>query len=201
MKNAIMVLISGVAGVIILAILMTIGGRMNRSVEIQSSLSSAMEKPVAQMMDETEAHYDACEAVAACMERIAVAVETDSDIRMEVYGIDDEKGVMAIRVSEIFKHPNGVESETEWERTVIYDKTETERRNCYEVRFYRSKADMLGEGRCYKSYMVQEGEQIAPPASPVSQGVAFAEWKDINDYIADFSQPIEEDRSYYAEWE
>ena len=135
------------------------------------------------------------------MERIAVAVDSDSDIKMEVYGIDEEKGVMAIRVSEIFKHPNGAESETEWERTVIYNRAETEQQNCYEVRFYNSKADLLGEGRCYKSYMVQEGEQISPPANPILQGVAFVEWKDANDYIADFSQPIEEDRSYYATWE
>lgn len=196
-----MILISGVSGVIILAIVLTIGGRMSRSVEIQTILSSVVEKPTAQMMVEGEKHYDKCEAVAACMERIAVAVDSDSDIRMEVYGIDEEKGVMAIRVSEIFKHPNGVKSETEWERTVIYDKTEAEQQNCYEVRFYNSKADMLGEGCCYKSYTVQEGEQISPPANPVLQGAAFTEWKDVNDYIADFSQPIEEDRSYYAVWE
>lgn len=201
MKNAVMILISGVCGVIILAIVMTIGGRINRSVEIQSNLSSAMEQPVTQMMEEGEVGYDAQEAVAACMERIAVTVDTDSDIAMELYGIDAEKGVMAIKIREIFKHPNGVESETEWNRTVIYDKTESEQQNCYEVKFYISKSDMLGERRCYKSYMVQDGEVISSPANPISQGVAFTQWKDVNDYIADFSQPIEEDRSYYAEWE
>ena len=34
-----------------------------------------------------------------------------------------------------------------------------------------------------------------------ANGVVFAGWHDWNDYAADFSLPIEENRDYYAAWE
>ena len=51
------------------------------------------------------------------------------------------------------------------------------------------------------SYTVEEGQCLQPPAEPGGNGVVFAGWHDWNDYAADFSQPIEENRDYYAAWE
>ena len=71
----------------------------------------------------------------------------------------------------------------------------------YRVRFYQNREGMLGEGSCYKVYTVEEGQCLQPPAEPGGNGVVFAGWHDWNDYAADFSQPIEENRDYYAAWE
>ena len=67
--------------------------------------------------------------------------------------------------------------------------------------FYRNKTDMLGEGICYKSIVVREGDRIHPPAEPAGAGAYFAGWRDINDYMADFSCPVEQKLTYYADWE
>ena len=71
----------------------------------------------------------------------------------------------------------------------------------YRVRFYQNREGMLGEGSCYKVYTVEEGQCLQPPAEPGGNGVVFAGWHDWNDYAADFSLPIEENRDYYAAWE
>ena len=48
---------------------------------------------------------------------------------------------------------------------------------------------------------MEEGQCLQPPADPGGNGVVFAGWHDWNDYAADFSQPIAENRDYYAAWE
>lgn len=86
-------------------------------------------------------------------------------------------------------------------RTIIREQRENLPKDQYRVRFYRNREGMLGEGSCYKAYTVEEGQCLQPPAEPGGDGVVFAGWHDWNDYAADFSQPIEENRDYYAAWE
>lgn len=202
MKNVVMMLVSGMLGILSLAIVMAICGKMNRSVEVQSNLSSAVEMSVEQMASmEGTGFFDANEAVVECIESMAAAMDTDSEMTVKVYQADAGKGVLAVRVVEQFLHPNGKAGTTEWQRIAIYNRREEDETVSYRVRFYKSREEMLGEGNCYKAYVVQEGEHILSPAEPVVQGAVFAGWKDVNDYMADFSEPVEEDRCYYAEWE
>ena len=140
-------------------------------------------------------------AVAECVEIMAAGAETDSVMEISVYGVDVRKGILAMRAEEQFFHPDGREASTAWERTVIYNRRTEEEPVCYEVRFYRSKTDMLGEQNCYKAYTIQEGQGILAPMAPDQEGAQFAGWLDFNDYIADFSQPVEQSCSYYADWE
>lgn len=202
MKNMVMMFVSGMLGILFLAIVMTICGRMNRSIEVQSNLSSAVEMSVEQMVsvDESEG-FDANEAVVECIESVAAAMDTDSEMTVKVYEADAEKGVLAIKAIEQFLHPNGKTGTTEWQRIAIYNRRKETGAECCEVRFYKSREEMLGGGKCYKTYVVGEGEYLLSPAEPMAQGASFAGWKDVNDYFADFSQPVEEDRCYYAEWE
>lgn len=202
MKNMVMMLVSGTLGLLTLAIVMTICGKMNRSVEVQSNLSSAMEMTVERMAaKEGSILYSNGEVVTECIETMTVAIDADSDVTVDVYRVDAEKGILSAKLSETYRHPNGMTGTAEWERTVIYNKVEEPEMENYKVRFYTNKAELLGEGECYKSYMVQEGEHITAPVEPVAEGAVFAGWKDVNDYIADFSQPVEQNRAYYAEWE
>lgn len=202
MKNMVMMLVSGTLGILTLAIVLTICGRMNRSVELQSNLSSAMEMTVEQMISqEGNVSYSSQEAVAECIETMAVAIDTDSNLTVDVYRSDVEKGILSMKFSETYKHPDGRTGTAEWMRTAIYNKVEEPEMENYKVRFYVNKAELIGEGTCYKSYVVQSGEHITSPVEPVNGEAVFAGWKDVNDYIADFSQPVEQDQAYYAEWE
>lgn len=200
MKNAVLVFVSGIFGMLILLFVMTINGRMNRSVEIQSQLSNALEMTVERMMQQ-ETPYEKREAVAECVEYIVAVADTDSAFTVEVYQEDVKKGGLAIRVMETFCHPGGRTGVTEADRMVIYNCVPESVDESYEVCFYESREKMQSGGKCYKSYVVKKGEHVIQPASPVISDGRFLGWKDVNDYIADFSLPVEQNRIYYAEWE
>lgn len=200
MKNMVMILVSAVMGTLIMVMVMTIQGRMNRSVELQSNLSNIVETTVKNTVEEPVCNQSAEEMTADCILNLAANMDTDSDLTVDVMKADPEKGLLSIRVEEQFIHPNGARGSTHWERTAIYDKKETTGTETYKVCFYKSKSQMTENGDCYKTYMVQSGTHIAAPAAPVKKEGAFVCWKDASDYVADFSVPVEQDLIYYAEW-
>lgn len=201
MKHAMMIFVSGILGVLTLAVVLTIGSAMNRRNEVSGNLSHAMEATVERLASDTELADKNMLAVAGCVESLALASDTDSDITVEVYQADMQKGVLAMKVLEEFRHPNGKSGTAEWERTVIYNQKKSVKPEKYEVRFYQSQEMMLGEGSCYKICEVLGGEHITPPAEPDAAGLVFGGWMDINGYMADFSQPVDQDLVYYAAWE
>ena len=166
MKNAAMIIVSAIMGFLVLGIVLTIGGSMNRRCEAETILPSAMEKTV-EGIAYAEADCSSAELVLAeCMELLAAEIDTDSDVVLEIYQNDVQKGVLSMKLREKFQHSNGMEGTAETVRTII-----------------------------------REGQCLQPPAEPGGSGVVFAGWHDWNDYAADFSQPIEENRDYYAAWE
>lgn len=201
MKNAAMIIVSAIMGFLVLGIVLTIGGSMNRRCEAETILPSAMEKTV-EGIAYAEADCSSAELVLAeCMELLAAEIDTDSDVVLEIYQNDVQKGVLSMKLREKFQHSNGMEGTAETVRTIIREQEENPSKEQYRVRFYRNREGMLGEGSCYKAYTVEEGQCLQPPAEPGGSGVVFAGWHDWNDYAADFSQPIEENRDYYAAWE
>ncbi len=200
MKNGVILLLSGAIGILLLAVVMTICGNMNYSVELQENLSTAMETSVKHLPGQEENRSDA-ELLAECIEGIVLAVDSDMETTVEVYQADAKKGVLALRAVGSYIHPNGMEGDTDWERTVIYEKGEAQEMEVYEVAFYGSKEELVSKGTCYKSYSVMEGDCITSPAEPRRTGEVFAGWKDCNDYMADFSQPVLQNLCYYAAWE
>ncbi len=201
MKNIVIIFISATAGVLTLAILMTVMGRMNRRVELESSLSSALEKTLERMMTENHLYPDSQEeAVAEGIEMLAAALDTDSKVTVQVMKADMEKGALAVRVKEEFAQPDGSIGVEEWERMVIWEPCEAKEPVYCSVRFYRSKEAMLSGAECYKTYSVMEGERVIAPAEPFRENARFLGWKDSNDYMADFSLPVEQERAYYAQW-
>ena len=139
--------------------------------------------------------------IAECVELLAAEIDTDSDVVLKVYQNDVQKGVLSMKLQEKFQHPNGMEGTAEAVRTIIREERENVSKEQYRVRFYQNREGMLGEGSCYQVYTVEEGQCLQPPAEPGGNGVVFAGWHDWNDYAADFSLPIEENRDYYAAWE
>lgn len=201
MKNGVLILLNGLLGVILLAIVMTIGGNMNRSVELQENMSGAVEGVVAETMDREECMY-ASEMVEECIAQMAVALDSDMGVEFRVYQADAEKGILSVCAVGDYQHLNGEQGDVAWERTVICEQNgEDETVDNCEVRFYENKEALLGEERCYKVFRIQPGSSIAEPGCPKKEGLVFAGWRDANDYIADFSQTITQDISYYAAWE
>lgn len=198
MRNAVMILVNAILGILVIVSVMTIAGRMNRSVELQSSLSSSMEKTVEEAVAQQSSSGNSEEAIALCIKNLAIALDTDSNLTVEIMKADEKKGVLAIRAIEKFRYPNGKIGTTEWERTAILNRVAKPEINQYKVRFYKTREDMLAEENCYKAYTVQEGDRLAAPVFPTDMQGVFYEWKDINDYMADFSLPVTQNQVYYA---
>lgn len=201
MKNAVMIFVSAMLCIITLAVVLTIGGSMNRRTELQSNLSSVIEMTVEQMAGEAKASATDHMAVAQCIACMAEAMDTDSELVVQVYQADMQKGVLSMKFTENFYHPNGKSGVAEWERTAICNKLGKVHKKSYEVRFYPNRKMMLQEGMCYKVYEMKEGDRILPPVEPQMEGASFAGWLDRNDYMADFSQPVSQNLVYYAAWE
>lgn len=92
MKNAAMIIVSAIMGFLILGIVLTIGGSMNRRCEVETILPSAMEKTV-EGMPFAEAGCSSGELVIAeCVELLAAEIDTDSDVVLKVYQNDVQKG-------------------------------------------------------------------------------------------------------------
>lgn len=195
MKNAVMIFISTFLAVVALMSVMTVMGRMHRSSELQMNFSTAAEQAVAAAKEE-EVSSDRMPAL--CLENLVFSLDSNAEITFQVMKADAEKGMLAVRTTENFTHPNGMEGKTGWERITIWNKKEEKEMHQYQVSFYKTKADMLAGKNCYKSYQVREGERIEAPKEPFGSEENFFGWRDMNQYIADFSLPICQNQVYYA---
>ena len=201
MKNGVMLLVSGAIGILVFAMVMTICGHMDRSTELQENLSTAAEGALQGAVHGNAIKNDHA-LLAECIGRMAVALDADTDMVIDVFGIDSKKGILALRMSGAYIHPNGMKGSTEWQRVVIREEgAEKEAMKVCEVSFYMSKEAMSGEKECYKKYYVPKGGRVTMPVEPQKDGMVFAGWRDVNDYIADFSQPVDQRISYYAAWD
>ena len=126
MKNIVTIISCALIGVITLAIVMSVSGRMNRSMEVKSNLSSAVEETVENLAGKKYAVSDMEEDLADFSESLMDFIDTDSDITVQVAAADMEKGILAVKVTETFMHPNGRTGEVFYERVVIFNKLEGE---------------------------------------------------------------------------
>ncbi len=194
MKNMIMLLVSAVLGVLTMLIVMTVDGRSNRSMELKSNLSSAVEETVEIM---STGKYDISNTnafLADFTQNLSGILDSDADITVKILNVDKEKGMLGVRVTAAFVHPNGKPGTVGYERNVVLNKREETEVQTYTVQFY------LQPDKIYKTYSLCEGDSIHVPENPTSESGTFTGWADAEGYLADFSQPVEQDLSYYAVW-
>lgn len=202
MKNVVTMIVNISLGVLLLLILASVMGRMNRSMEIESNLSSVVEETVENMS--VTLKYDVKNSREVCADFAENLIERldgkVTDMKVEVKKVDVEKGLLAVKVTEKFQHPNGKTGMISDSRIVILNQLEVPEVKELTVKFYLSKEDMEAGNNCYKCYALYEGDKAQMPIVPERQGAVFDGWKDSNDYIADFSVPVQENISYYAAW-
>ena len=80
MKNAAMIIVSAIMGFLVLGIVLTIGGSMNRRCEAETILPSAMEKTIEGMTLAEEDCSSGELVLAECVELLAAEIDTDSDV-------------------------------------------------------------------------------------------------------------------------
>lgn len=200
MKNLVMSIFTVLLGICCLCIVCAISGRNARQMELASNLSNAVESTVkytAEQQDDGIISQE--EFLADFMEKLSLGLETDSTVTVHVWKADEKKGLLGIEVAEMFLYPNGKQGKVKCSRTAVLEQ-KTEKNEEHTVKFYLNKEDMLSDVNCYKTFVIAEGEKVNQPAEPALEGKTFRGWADANDYMADFTQVVQEDITYYGEW-
>lgn len=196
MKNVAMIIVSVVIGIVALASVMTITGRTDRQMELSSNLPSAVEETLNALFTKKQYQIaDEEEFIADFRENLAKVIDSDCDITVDVAGLDVQKGCLSVRVTAEYKHPNGEPGSVTCERTVVFDRNMEEEAEVCTVKFYLEPGAM-----CYKSCKIYPGKCVAIPVAPHSDRGSFGGWVDEDGNMADFSQAVTADKTYYAIW-
>ena len=196
MRNTVSIITAVLIGALALLGVMVIAGRNGRNTELSAMLPSAVEEAVDTALVKKQYNIaDEAELAADVSESVAQAVDSDGDITVEVIGSDLEKGVLSVRVTADFKHPDGKDGSVSHERTVVLERPGTPEQVLCEVSFYEERG-----GERHKKVFVKEGELLAEPLPPVMDGKTFVCWEDESGAPADFTQPVTADAVYYAKW-
>ena len=169
-------------GILVVACVMTSAGRSNREMELDDNLPSVVEETLAEVMEGKS--YD----ITSENEMIA-----DCDITVNIENIDKEKGLMSVNVVAEYHHPDGKVGRITCERTVIFNKVQDVSPKLCRVTF-------LVDGKTYKSCRILQGDLVSVPVEPVADGKVFVEWTDENGNSVNFTDPVEQDQSYYAKF-
>lgn len=176
--------------VIVLATAMVLSGRTVRQNEVDRALDTAVEQTVAELQEEHTYTLDNREEfLADFVEGLLIKIESDSEIEVQVAGIDYEKGLLAIKVIEHFEHMNGKPGTVESERTVLLENYNIEEVENVTIIFRVNDTD-------YKVYTLAKNSRIPTPAVP---DVNFIGWMDENGAIVDIEYlTADSDKVFFA---
>lgn len=181
-------------GILVVACVMTSAGRSNREMELDDNLPSVVEETLAEVMEGKS--YDITsenEMIADLVGDLSGKLDSDCDITVNIENIDKEKGLMSVNVVAEYHHPNGKEGKVTCERTVVFNKVQDVSSKLCRVTFFV-------DGRTYKSCKILQGDLVSVPVEPVADGKVFVEWTDENGNSVNFTDPVEQDQSYYAKF-
>ena len=117
MKNGIWILVSGMFGAFLVAIVMTIWGDVNQRIELQANVATAMEGALQDAVRQENVSQE--ELMKNFVEHMAIVLDAKSDMVIDVYQADVEKGIFAVCVRRDYLHPNGANGDVEWKRVII----------------------------------------------------------------------------------
>lgn len=192
MRNVIVLISTTAIGILVLFIVMTINGRMVRSMELSSNLSSVVEETLENMTLNPKYNIQNTNAfIADFVETLSMSIDANSDVAVDILQCDKERGILSVRVMSSYVHPNGDSGTISCEKHVILDKLPEIKGNQYRVVFY------VGS-EIYKEYVLTEGAVLAAPVPPIISDGTFAGWIDGSGVAADFTQSLIQDVVYYA---
>jgi len=192
MRNTIVIMTSVLLGILSLLILSTMHGRLDRRMELESNLSSIVEEIVEDMVLNSYYVGQSTDVVKEDLyQMLSKVIDASSEIAIDILGCDMEKGILSVRVTLSYRHPNESIGAIVCEKCVILNQLVQEVEEKCRVSFYVG-ADL------YKEYVVAKETMIDIPVSPMIENGAFYGWMDETGRTIDFSQPIMQDVICYA---
>lgn len=173
MKNVIFGIVIILMGLVITLSVLSVTGVMNREVEIEDALKESVEKSVDACTTRRGYSLDNNDQfVADLLAELSNAIENDSDIKVEVMGVDKDKGYMSIRVTEYYKTAIGTPKVAMCETTAYVDKSNNVGASAgtSTITFIDSDGAFLGQ------HTLSDGESIKAPITPSKQGKTFVGW-------------------------
>lgn len=123
MKTLAFGLVAGLIVVFSLVVAMSIFGRMSRKNELSQSISIATEQTV--RMYAADPEFESLgeeEWIAGFTERLLSQMGSDTDLDIQVMGIDTENGLLSVRVTGTFTYPNGRTGSVTCEKTAVLER-------------------------------------------------------------------------------
>lgn len=128
MKIVVRSVVLTLIGAVVLLILMTVTGRMNRSMEVRSDISGVTENTVENgIISQTYSIHNEQEYISDFIENLSYLLDTNSDIVVNIEKTDMQKGLLSVKVTEEFEHPNGKIGTVSEERISIFNCLEENR--------------------------------------------------------------------------
>lgn len=123
MKNAVLLISLAITTMLTLTILNTIYGRMDRKMELESNLSSVVEETLEDMVLESAySDEDMDSFVGRFAKSLFSAMDRTSDVTIDVLQCDMEKGILSVRVTLSYIHPNESVGKIACEKHVILNR-------------------------------------------------------------------------------
>lgn len=168
MKHAVYGVMLGLIFILFIAIGATVQGRAVRDDEAEETLAKAVEATANVLFSGNKIYTieNNQEFVADFLKELSLQLGSDSQVFVDVVKADYDKGVLSIKITENYKHPNGNEGVVESYKTVIYDKKTLEDAETVLVSFYRTKEDMENGGEAFKTSRIVSGDTVFAPEGP-----------------------------------
>jgi hypothetical protein len=156
-------------------IITTIDGRRIRDQEVTDSLRSAIESTVDNLRDSKYDINDNQIFIADFIQALAIQIESDSTIQVNILDVDYEKGILSIEVIEHFKHPNGKSGTVSAVKTMIFEKDTTSSGATGPPELVTITYNLPGNV-LYKQFSIIKGSEIIIPKDPLLAGKTFKQW-------------------------
>lgn len=203
MKQIVFGLVGGIQVLLFSVMLIILQSRSVRQEELKLSLAEAMEISIKQV--EGKQFYSDQELADYFIRVFSKQINSDSRFHIRVICADVAEGILSVEVEQMYQYVNGKSGSISCRRTILLDETKdgAEEPESCTVTFYLDLQELENQGVFYKQYEVARGDVVHCPVAPVADyGKGnFLEWRDAAGYLADFSQGVTQDITYYAVYE
>ncbi|CUX20728.1 hypothetical protein [Clostridium sp. C105KSO13] len=189
MRNAIIVFFMSIILIFSGTAIQTAENRTIRKNELESSLSAAMEQSMKILKIRPTYNIDVSseedEFAADFIQGFLMKTTSNSDFIIEILGMDVEKGLLDVRVTEKYRQVIGY-GKISCRKTVILEEAETREEKFYSVSFWvpdkeKPKAGDLPDEYIIKKINVHSGDvldaAVLPKSSVERKGYLFRGWR------------------------
>ena len=172
MKNLMLGMTMIGMGILFLAIILTLTGRMTRADESNQALDQAVTEAVENAMNQKNGKIKNREELTAdILENLLVHYNNNADFEIKIHAADEKKGILSLTVCENYVNPGGKEGHYRCTKTVVMEQVN--------MRAYKTVTYQMTKNEVWKQFKVQEEEKIPVPETPAKDGKCFVGWEDI----------------------